>query len=80
MDSLAAECERILREGLPLSLRDLTINGEDLIASGIPKGRRVGETLDFLLRSVLADRLENEREALIAAAGEYGKCLPEEIK
>ena len=52
------------REGT-LTLKTLAIKGGDLIALGIPRGRRVGEILNRLLELVLAGELPNDREKLL---------------
>ena len=52
------------REGA-LTLKTLAVKGSDLIALGIPRGRRVGELLNHLLSLVLAGELPNEREKLL---------------
>ncbi len=52
------------REGA-LTLKTLTVKGSDLIALGIPRGRRVGELLNHLLSLVLAGELPNDREKLL---------------
>lgn len=51
-----------------LSLKTLHINGDDLIALGVPRGARIGEILNSLLEMVLDDVLPNEKQALIKAA------------
>ena len=50
-----------------LSLRDLKINGNDLIALGL-RGREIGTTLEHLLDQVLEGTLPNQHEALLEAA------------
>lgn len=52
-----------------LTLRDLAINGNDLIAIGC-RGKEIGDTLNALLSAVLDERLPNTREALLKAAQE----------
>ena len=52
------------REGA-LTLKTLAIKGGDLMALGIPRGRRVGEILNGLLSLVLAGELPNEHNALL---------------
>ncbi|MEG2777557.1 MAG: CCA tRNA nucleotidyltransferase [Cellulosilyticaceae bacterium] len=47
------------------SLKNLVLNGGDLIKLGIPKGKRVGETLDELLEYVMKDASKNTKEDLI---------------
>ena len=59
---------KLRAEDACLSLKDLKIGGEDLIALGIPKGKEIGRILNVLLEQVLDGELPNEREALINAA------------
>ena len=51
-----------------LTLRDLAIGGQELMALGIPAGKMLGTLLNGLLEDVLEERLENERQALLEAA------------
>ena len=60
--SLMAE---IQAENACLSLKDLAVNGHDLMALGY-SGREIGATLNRLLEQVLEDRLPNEKDALLA--------------
>ena len=59
----------ILAEDSCLSLKDLAVNGSDLMALGY-SGREIGWELDRLLELVLEETLPNTREALLAAAKE----------
>lgn len=58
------------------TLKDLAIGGDDLAASGWPKGPLMGRVLAELLETVLDDPDLNERERLLAIAsrlkGKYG--------
>ena len=58
----------LLAERPCVTLRDMAVNGRDLMAEGIAHGRQLGETLNWLLAEVLNERLPNEREALLSAA------------
>ena len=58
--------EEILSENACLSIKDLAVNGHDLMALGYA-GPAIGQTLQFLLEQVLDDRLPNEKEALVNA-------------
>ena len=49
------------------SMRQLTVNGADLMDAGIPAGPDVGATLQMLLTAVMEGKLPNEREALLKA-------------
>lgn len=69
--------EQVLEKRQCFSLKDLQVNGRDVLAAGIPAGPRVGEILDRLLRQVMDGELPNRREellkALLAMAGEDGR-------
>lgn len=48
-----------------ITIADLAVSGEDLLAEGIPQGVRIGKALAMLLEEVTEERLPNEREALL---------------
>ena len=52
-----------------LTLKDLAVNGQDMLALGL-KGPQIGKTLNALLDAVLEERLPNDREALLRYAWE----------
>ncbi len=62
--------DEIRAEDACLSLRTLAIDGDDLMALGIPKGKQIGEMLHALLDEVIEERLPNEKNALLQAAKE----------
>lgn len=62
--------EKVLREEQCFSLKDLAVNGNDLIGLGMMTGKRVGNTLQRLLDMVIEDEVENDKAALLAAANE----------
>lgn len=53
------------------SLKQLAINGHDLIHLGITDGKKIGDTLAFLLNSVIEEKIPNEKEFLISQARLY---------
>lgn len=57
----------LIAESPCVTLKDLAVNGRDLMAEGVT-GKALGETLKWLLDEVLNERLVNEREALLTAA------------
>ena len=67
---LSYELERVLDEVLAsndtFSLKQLAVNGNDVLALGVPAGPQIGELLDAALDAVIEEKLPNEREALIA--------------
>ena len=66
-DEVAQLIQQIIEENSCLSLKDLAVNGNDLMALGIC-GKQLGQTLNELLEQVLGEALPNEKEALLAAA------------
>lgn len=56
--------DEIMEEGNALSIKDLAVNGKDIMDLGIPKGPRVGETLSYLLERVLEEPTLNEKSKL----------------
>lgn len=62
---IRAKAETILAERQCLTLRDLAVNGRDVLAAGITPGREVGRILNGLLEQVLNGETPNERGALL---------------
>ncbi|PYP74687.1 MAG: polynucleotide adenylyltransferase [Gemmatimonadetes bacterium] len=50
----------------PLTVKDLAVKGDDLLAAGVRPGPQVGETLERLLAEVLEDPSRNTREYLLS--------------
>lgn len=61
-----------------LTLRDLAVNGHDLLALGC-RGKAVGQGLTYLLEGVLEERFPNEREALFTALTKKFSETPAEM-
>jgi len=74
LDELKQRIEAILEEHDALSIKDLAVNGNDLMDLGIPKGEKIGATLAYLLETVLDDPGQNNREQLLNLAEKY-HCL-----
>jgi tRNA nucleotidyltransferase (CCA-adding enzyme) len=51
-----------------MSLRELAVNGKDLMEAGIPSGKELGRILGELFSTVLDDPGQNNRETLLAIA------------
>jgi len=60
-----AAAEEILAQGQCLSLKDLAVDGRDVIAAGIAPGPEVGRTLNALLERAVSGEVENQREVLL---------------
>ena len=50
----------------PLTVKDLAVKGDDLLAAGVRPGPDVGETLERLLAAVLEDPSRNTRDDLLS--------------
>lgn len=61
---IQALLEEIRQEDACLTVKDLAINGHDLLVLGL-SGPAIGQTLNRLLELVLDERLENTRQALL---------------
>jgi len=71
IDSIQKIFDEVVEENTCITLKNLAINGKDLIAIGVPPGKIIGEILNQLLEDVLAENLSNEKESLLTAAKKY---------
>lgn len=62
---------KIVAEQQCLSLKDLAVNGLDIMSLGVASGPMVGATLDHLLDKVLAGELKNDTESLLTEAVKF---------
>ena len=69
---LLAECrlvlDRIVEQQQCFQLKDLAVNGQDLIRIGFSPGKTLGGCLQFLLNAVIEGQCPNEKKALLALA------------
>lgn len=68
LDALESILEEVLAANLCCSLKDLAVDGRDLIALGFVQDSSIGKTLRALLDGVISDRLPNTKEALLCEA------------
>ena len=59
--------EKIKAQNCCLSLKDLTVNGNDIALTGA-QGKEIGKILKILLAGVIDGRLKNEKSELLAYA------------
>ena len=52
-------------------MKDLAVNGRDLMAEGIPAGKHLGIVLNELFETVLDDPAMNTKEKLLIVAKNY---------
>ena len=57
--------DQVLEEKQCFSLKDLAVNGQDLLAEGVPPGPTVGRELRSLLELVVEGRAANDRDTLL---------------
>lgn len=65
IDNIEKIYKEIIREKECFSLKDLDINGKELISIGVEKGRKVGIMLNYLLTNVMKNNNLNSKENLI---------------
>lgn len=65
---LEKRVEKELDKQSALSIKDLAVNGHDLMSLGIPAGKHLGNILQQLLETVLDDPSQNERTTLLEIA------------
>lgn len=64
LDAVKALYQEIKNDGECVSLRELAVNGGDLIAWGMEPGRDIGVMLEKLLEAVLENPQDNDKEKL----------------
>jgi len=67
VEPLSAVLDEVLADGVCYSVKDMAVNGRDLMALGA-RGKAVGECLNHLLSLLLSEELPNECVALLGAA------------
>ena len=59
----------VINQQACFSLKDLAVNGGDLIAVGMKPGKEIGAVLNQMLELVLNDECANDKDALLKAVG-----------
>ncbi len=73
IEELRSQYQVIIRDGECCSMKDLAVNGKDLIGIGFKPGPEMGEALHKLLDAVIEDPGLNEKETLLKRAKGYLK-------
>lgn len=68
VNSIEKLLEEVLREDECFSLKDLAVNGKDLMSIGYKSGKELGNTLNILLQMVIDEKCLNTKEALLKEA------------
>ena len=65
LDEISVLAKEVIELGQCFSLKDLTVNGNDLISAGIKEGTEIGVALNMLVEMVIDEKVENEKTALL---------------
>ena len=71
IDTIENRYSLILKENHAYEISMLDITGKDLMDIGISKGPKIGEALEFLLKKVIENPLNNEKSSLLRLAKEF---------
>ena len=71
IDTIENRYSLILNENHAYEISMLDITGKDLMDIGISKGPKIGEVLEFLLKKVIENPLNNEKSILLSLAKEF---------
>ena len=63
-DKLEEIARQVIEENQCFSLKDLAVNGRDMMSLGL-KGKSIGKALDELLKAVIEEKCDNDKESLI---------------
>ena len=70
LEKIHVMLDDILEQQQCFSLKDLAVNGRDMMELGIAEGKQIGLTLSKLMDMVIDEEIENERDALLEKARE----------
>lgn len=70
LDSCMKKYEEIEEKNQPLCVKDLAVNGRDLMQEGIKPGPQLGKLLQGLLETVLEEPERNTKEELLVLVKE----------
>ena len=70
LDAIEKLIDEVMQENQCFTLKDLAVNGNDLIKIGYNPNKQLGETLNILLNGVINDEFENKKDSLLNIAKE----------
>ena len=68
LNDILTVLDEIIEQNQCFSLKDLAVNGRDLIAAGVPEGVTIGRILNRLMDMVIDEQVENNKEKLLETA------------
>lgn len=71
IDALSDRVRRLIEQNTCYSLRDLAVNGRDLMAYGVSPSPMLGQLLEYLLEAVIEETCPNEKAALLELASSW---------
>ncbi len=77
IDACADMAKEIICRESCFSLKQLAVNGSDLIQAGFPQGKVIGQILQFLLDAVIHEACKNEKSALLHYAAQNQRLFTE---
>ncbi len=57
--------QEIIKQNKCFRMKDLKINGDDILDLGVPEGKEIGAILNKVLKFVVDEELENDRDVLL---------------
>ncbi len=66
VDAVRSMAERILSEKQCFSLKELCVDGKDLIELGYEEGKKIGEILNLILGMVIEGELDNDKDKIVS--------------
>lgn len=79
LDALKALYQEILRDNECLTLKDLAVNGQDLMAVGVQPGKQIGQILNAMLQDVLEYPEHNDKEHLLQRVKKFSEGATSEV-
>lgn len=75
LDVISQNIDEVKANDECFTLKNLAINGHDLISIGIIDGKTIGRTLQYLLDVVLSDPTKNDKSVLMSLALSYSESI-----
>jgi len=68
LDGIKLIYQEVLNQSMCFNLKDMNINGKDLLLNGFKEGKQIGSMLNKLLELVIDGIVENNKDDLLMAA------------
>jgi len=74
LNKISGLAEQIIKQQQCFSLKDLAVNGRDLMAAGVSEGEQIGVMLNCLLDMVIDGQVENDKTELLRTTRKIIGC------